>query len=138
MIPISRALWWTGSAARCYDRLFRGSTGFCWVRQGSAGFVPRIRENLEPERTPQNQVEPSRTFEMRSDSVVFGVAGIFFGVLVGWIIGSQQASGVVPPTPAPAAAAPSGAAGTQSAPPVFDESRAASLKATADRNPSDA
>jgi cytochrome c-type biogenesis protein CcmH/NrfG len=73
---------------------------------------------------------------MRSDSVVFGVAGIFFGVLVGWIIGSQQASGVVPP-PAPAAAAASGAQGGQSAPPVFDESRAASLKATADRSPSD-
>jgi cytochrome c-type biogenesis protein CcmH/NrfG len=74
---------------------------------------------------------------MRSDSVVFGIAGIFFGVLVGWIIGSQHASGVVP-APAPAAAAPSGAPGGQSAPPVFDESRAASLKATADRSPSDA
>src|SRR5262245_4997831 len=74
---------------------------------------------------------------MRSDSVVFGVAGIFFGVLVGWIIGSQQASGVMragaaPPTPA-SSAAPAG----QAAPPVFDESRAASLKAAADRNPSD-
>ena len=29
---------------------------------------------------------------MRKDSVVFGVAGIFFGLLVGWIIGSQQAA----------------------------------------------
>ena len=75
---------------------------------------------------------------MRSDSLVFGVAGIFFGVLVGWIIGSQQASGVLPATPAPAAAPSSGAAGNQSAPPVFDESRAASLKATADRSPADA
>jgi len=74
---------------------------------------------------------------MRSDSLVFGVAGIFFGVLVGWIIGSQQASGVVAPAPAPATAASSGTAGNQSAPPVFDESRAASLKAAADRNPSD-
>jgi len=74
---------------------------------------------------------------MRSDSVVFGIAGIFFGVLVGWIIGSQQASGVVP-APAATTAATSGAQGGQSAPPTFDESRAASLKATADRNPSDA
>ena len=72
---------------------------------------------------------------MRKDSVVFGIAGIFFGVLVGWIIGSQQATGVVPPqaAAAPAAAAPS----AQSAPP-FDESRAAALKASAERNPSDA
>src|SRR6185436_529020 len=74
---------------------------------------------------------------MRSDSVVFGIAGIFFGVLVGWIIGSQQASGVAPAV-APAPAATSGAQGGQSSPPAFDESRAASLKATADRNPSDA
>jgi len=74
---------------------------------------------------------------MRSDSVVFGVAGIFFGVLVGWIIGSQQASGTVP-APAPATTAASGSPGGQAAPPpAFDESRAASLKAAADRNPSD-
>jgi tetratricopeptide (TPR) repeat protein len=75
---------------------------------------------------------------MRSDSVVFGVAGIFFGVLVGWIIGSQQAPGIQPP-PAATAAAASGAqgSGSQSGPPAFDESRAASLKATADRSPSD-
>ena len=75
---------------------------------------------------------------MRSDSVVFGVAGIFFGVLVGWIIGSQQASGVVTPPPAATtAAAASGTSGSQASPPVFDESRAASLKTAADRNPSD-
>jgi tetratricopeptide (TPR) repeat protein len=73
---------------------------------------------------------------MRKESMVFGIAGIFFGVLVGWIIGSQQAPAVVPP-PA-AAAAP--AAGSQSAPapPPLDESRAAALKASADRNPADA
>ena len=73
---------------------------------------------------------------MRSDSVVFGIAGIFFGVLVGWIIGSQQASGVVP-APAQATTASSGAPAGQAAPPAFDESRAASLKVAADRNPSD-
>src|SRR5690349_23847775 len=73
---------------------------------------------------------------MRSDSVVFGVAGIFFGVLVGWIIGSQQATGGVP-SAAPATAATSGASGGQPSPTVFDESRAASLKAAADQNPTD-
>jgi len=72
---------------------------------------------------------------MRKDSVVFGVAGVFFGVLVGWIIGSQQATGVVPPR---AAAAPAAAAPSAQAPPPFDESRAAALKASAERNPSDA
>ena len=72
---------------------------------------------------------------MRRDSVVFGIAGIFFGVLVGWIIGSQQATGVVPPQ---AAAAPAAAAPSAQAPPPFDESRAAALRASAERNPSDA
>ena len=72
---------------------------------------------------------------MRKDSVVFGVAGIFFGLLVGWIIGSQQASGV-PPAAAPAAVT-AGAAPAQSAPP-FDEARASALRAAAERNPRDA
>ena len=72
---------------------------------------------------------------MRKDSVVFGVAGIFFGVLVGWIIGSQQATGVAPPAAASASAA---AAPSAQAQPPFDESRAAALKASAERNPSDA
>lgn len=72
---------------------------------------------------------------MRKDSIIFGVAGIFFGLLAGWIIGSQQAAA---PAPAPVAAAPqSAAAPQQQAPPALDESRAAALKATADRTPSD-
>jgi cytochrome c-type biogenesis protein CcmH/NrfG len=73
---------------------------------------------------------------MRKESIVFGVAGIFFGVLVGWIIGSQQAIGVV--SPPPAAAAPASGAPAAQAPPPFDESRAATLKTAADRNPKDA
>lgn len=66
-----------------------------------------------------------------------GVAGVFFGVLVGWIIGSQQAGGG--PAPAPAAqpaAAQSG--GNPQAPPPLDESRASALKTTAQQNPADA
>ena len=73
---------------------------------------------------------------MRSDSVVFGIAGIFFGVLVGWIIGSQRATGVVAP-PA-AAAAPAAASTSGQAAPAFDEARAAEQKTRADRNPNDA
>jgi Tfp pilus assembly protein PilF len=67
-----------------------------------------------------------------------GVAGVFFGVLVGWIIGSQQG---IDRTPAPAAAAPSqasgAAAGAQAAPPL-DESRASAMALTAQQNPTDA
>jgi cytochrome c-type biogenesis protein CcmH/NrfG len=71
---------------------------------------------------------------MRKDSVVFGVAGIFFGLLVGWIIGSQQATSVAT---APAAAPQAQAAPAAQTPPPFDESAAAALKVTAERNPSD-
>ena len=73
---------------------------------------------------------------MRSDSVVFGIAGIFFGVLVGWIIGSQRATVVTPP-PTAAAAPAAGSSGAQQAP-AFDEARAAELKTQADRSPTNA
>lgn len=70
---------------------------------------------------------------MRKDSVVFGVAGVFFGLLVGWIIGSQQA-GVAPAAAPPAQSA---SAPAQAAPPL-DESRASALRTAAERNPRDA
>lgn len=72
---------------------------------------------------------------MPKESLLFGVAGIFFGLLAGWIIGSQQigapgpsASGAKQNAPAPSAA--------QTAAPL-DEARAAELRATAERSPSD-
>ena len=72
---------------------------------------------------------------MSKDSIVVGIAGVFFGLLVGWIIGSQQGGArTAPPAPAPAQTA---AAQGQQAPPL-DESRASSLKTTAQQNPSDA
>lgn len=72
---------------------------------------------------------------MRKDSLLFGVAGVFFGLLVGWIIGSQQGTGVPrAPEPQPAQTAASG----EKPPPPLDERRAADLKTAADRNPADA
>ena len=72
---------------------------------------------------------------MRKDSVVFGVAGIFFGLLVGWIIGSQQAAA---PRPASAATvASNGAAPAQTAA-ALDENRAAALRRQAEGSPQDA
>jgi tetratricopeptide (TPR) repeat protein len=66
---------------------------------------------------------------------MFGIAGVFFGVLVGWIIGSQQAA---PARPAPPAAESQAAQAQGRTPPPLDESRAAALKASADSNPADA
>jgi len=71
------------------------------------------------------------------DSLVVGIAGVFFGLLVGWIIGSQQGGGRQPSAPPPAAAS-SSAGGGQQTPPPLDESRASALKVTAQQNPSDA
>ena len=74
---------------------------------------------------------------MSKDALIVGVAGVFFGVLVGWIIGSQQAS---PRAAAPAATSAQSTAqssGGPPPPPPLDESKAASLKAVADQNPGD-
>jgi tetratricopeptide (TPR) repeat protein len=71
------------------------------------------------------------------DALGLGVAGVLFGLLVGWIIGSQHAAPAVPP-PAAAAAQPAGGqAAGQQAPPPLDESRAAALASTAQQNPND-
>ena len=72
---------------------------------------------------------------MSKDALVVGLAGVFFGVLVGWIIGSQRGPAV--PVPAAATAAASQPAGAP-APPPLDENRASALKTTAQQNPSDA
>lgn len=61
---------------------------------------------------------------------------MFFGILVGWIIGSQHAG---PASPAPAAPADARSPQTQAqTPPPLDESRAAALKVSAERSPNDA
>ena len=69
---------------------------------------------------------------MPKESVVFGIAGVFFGILVGWMIGSQQARPPVTATTAPAAAAQQ----AQTAPP-FDQARATTLEATIAKNTGD-
>jgi Tfp pilus assembly protein PilF len=74
---------------------------------------------------------------MRKDAILFGIAGVFFGVLVGWIIGAQQAPAVATPPGTQSVPAQSAAGSSQQGPPPFDESRASQLKSTADRNPSD-
>ena len=56
---------------------------------------------------------------MRADSIVFAVAGMCFGVILGWVIGVQQAGGRFPAAPAPASApAQGGAAGHGATPPA--------------------
>ena len=75
---------------------------------------------------------------MSKDALIVGIAGVFFGVLVGWIIGSQQGAPRVPAPPA--ASAQSGSAQTSGAPapPPLDEAKASSMKTIAEQNPGDA
>jgi tetratricopeptide (TPR) repeat protein len=76
---------------------------------------------------------------MKSDAIAFGIAGVFFGLIAGWIIGSQQATvapgGQVAPQTA-SAPAPSGAPPTRAA--VLDDTQVKALKSVADREPSNA
>jgi cytochrome c-type biogenesis protein CcmH/NrfG len=70
------------------------------------------------------------------ESLLFGVAGVFFGILVGWIIGTQQGAGAAP-QPVPQQQAASSDVPGQTVVPL-DESRANELRATAEKNAGDA
>jgi cytochrome c-type biogenesis protein CcmH/NrfG len=74
---------------------------------------------------------------MKAESVVFAVAGAFFGLIVGWILGSQQ--GTARPVAVPQAQAeaqPTAPAATAApAPKVLDERQAAALRDAATQDP---
>ena len=75
---------------------------------------------------------------MKSDAIAFGIAGILFGLIAGWIIGSQQAGGRPPVAAAPVAQAPAtGAAGTSRAA-VLDETQVSALKTVAGKEAANA
>ena len=74
---------------------------------------------------------------MPRESVIFGIAGVFFGVLVGWIIGSQQA-GPARQIPAVPADAPQTQSQQTRTPPPLDEARVAQLKAALEKSPGNA
>jgi tetratricopeptide (TPR) repeat protein len=74
---------------------------------------------------------------MKSDGIAFGVAGILFGLLAGWVIGSQQAALRPQATPAPQqAAAPSSDTPSPPPPAVLDEAKVTAFKNVADKEPS--
>jgi cytochrome c-type biogenesis protein CcmH/NrfG len=77
---------------------------------------------------------------VRAESLVFAIAGSLFGLIVGWILGSQQAiSTGRMPTPVAqqqaASAPPSGGAASQ--PVMLDESRVQAMRTVAEQNPRD-
>jgi len=66
---------------------------------------------------------------MKRDAIAFALSGTLFGLLVGWIIGSQH--GAAPPPPSPAAS-------NAPASPKFDADRASALQRQADAEPASA
>ena len=75
---------------------------------------------------------------MKSDAIAFGIAGILFGLIAGWIIGSQQAA-TRPPAAAPAQQQASTAgSGSTSRAAVLDETQVNALKTVAEKEASNA
>jgi cytochrome c-type biogenesis protein CcmH/NrfG len=76
---------------------------------------------------------------MKSESIAFAVAGIAFGLIAGWVIGTQQA--LVRRPPAPSSQPSASAASAQSASPraaTLDQAQITALTTTAEREPTNA
>ena len=72
---------------------------------------------------------------MKTDAIAYGIAGILFGLIAGWVIGTQQAKkGPQVPTPQVAAQA-NGAPATPPAA-LLDENQVTAFKAIAERETS--
>ena len=74
---------------------------------------------------------------MRADAIVFGIAGTLFGLIIGWILGSQQPKGPIRTSAPVAQSAPQAQSqgGTQAA--VVDPGRVKALESVAAQNPKD-
>lgn len=73
---------------------------------------------------------------MKADSIVFAVAGSLFGLIIGWVLGTQNAAGTAR-TAAPLAQAAPAAAGASAAqaPPPLDPARVQALQVVAEKDP---
>jgi tetratricopeptide (TPR) repeat protein len=78
---------------------------------------------------------------VKLESVVYAIAGVFFGLIVGWIIGSQQtamtprASVQAPVESAPPPAAQSSGPPGAPAPAVLDQTKVQALQTVAEKDP---
>ena len=75
---------------------------------------------------------------MKPESIAFGIAGVVFGLIAGWIIGSQQAT-LNPAAPAAvSASAPPPSTGSAPTAAVLDESKVKALTTVAEQQPTNA
>ncbi|MEY4096171.1 MAG: hypothetical protein RLZZ53_3370 [Acidobacteriota bacterium] len=77
---------------------------------------------------------------MRADAIVFGIAGALFGVIVGWVLGTQQAARTARETAPVAQAAPAQQQQQQAAAPQavpIDPAQVKTLEEAAGKDPKD-
>src|SRR5687767_1583228 len=75
---------------------------------------------------------------MRADAIVFGIAGTLFGLIIGWVLGSQQSSRTARVAAPIAQAAPASQQPPPSPPPVaLDAERVKALETVAAQNAKD-
>jgi tetratricopeptide (TPR) repeat protein len=74
---------------------------------------------------------------MKAESIAFAVAGMCFGIILGWVLATQEATRPNPFQPAPAPAAAPAATG-QRQPPALDETRVKALQAAIQKEPGNA
>jgi cytochrome c-type biogenesis protein CcmH/NrfG len=74
---------------------------------------------------------------MRADAIVFGIAGSLFGLIVGWVLGSQQAAGTARTAAPVAQSAPAQQQAAAPAATPIDPERVKALEAVAGQNPKD-
>lgn len=75
---------------------------------------------------------------MKSEAIAYIVAGMAFGTILGWVIGTQQARSGTRPVAAETSAAPAQTAGggtTTRQPPALDQARVQELQQTVAANP---
>jgi tetratricopeptide (TPR) repeat protein len=71
---------------------------------------------------------------LRLDSLVFGIAGVCFGLIAGWVIGAQYAQRAPTPLPASTESSAPAPSSQRSAPAIVDENRAQTLRAITERD----
>jgi cytochrome c-type biogenesis protein CcmH/NrfG len=74
---------------------------------------------------------------MRADAIVFGIAGTLFGLIIGWVLGSQQAVGTARIAAPVAQSAPAAPGQQPPPPPTIDPDKVKALQTVAQQNPKD-
>jgi tetratricopeptide (TPR) repeat protein len=74
---------------------------------------------------------------MKPDAIAMGIAGVVFGLLAGWVIGSNQRVGL-PDAPPPQASTSAPAAAPAPPAAILDEAKVTAFKTMADREPQNA